>query len=407
MEYSAILRLGIVFLLIIFFIRLKKPLWIALSGGIIASVLLYRIPLSDTVRVLAEETISWENISVLLSFYLVTFLQKMLERRKRLAHAQQAFSVLFRSRRVNAAVSSTIIGLLPSAAVMTVCAEMVDHSCGDALDKKEKLFVSCYYRHIPEMFLPTFSAVLLALTLSGQNAGRFVLAMLPAVGIAYLLPFLIYLRKVPSGAASSPAPGELRSSLLALFCNLWSLIAIVLIIIFGGLTVCQATPIVILLEIILDRFSPKELVVVARDSVEPVLLVNIYLVMLFKAVITYTGIVGQLPDFFRQFPLPVAVSFALIFFFGSVVSGSQAIVALCLPMAMAAIPNGGIALLVLLMSIAWAAMQISPTHVCAFVACQYYGTTLGDLFVKAMPVLLPFCLLTFGYSLLLGLPLVV
>lgn len=67
--------------------------------------------------------------------------------------------------------------------------------------------------------------------------------------------------------------------------------------------------------------------------------------------------------------------------------------------------GGGIALLVLLMSIAWAAMQISPTHVCAFVACNYYGTTLGDLFAKAMPVLVPFCVLVFGYSVLLGLPL--
>lgn len=405
MEYGAICRLGLIFLLIVLLIRLKKPLWLALGGGILAAVLLYGIPVPATVRVLAQETISQENISVLLSFYLVTFLQKMLEHRKRLAHAQQAFSTLFRSRRLNAAVSSTIIGLLPSAAVMTVCAEMVDHSCGDALDRKEKLFVSCYYRHIPEMFLPTFSAVLLALTLSGQNAGHFVLCMLPAVGIAYLLPFLIYLRKVPAGTAGAPAAGELRQSLLALVKNLWSLVAIVLLIIYGGLTVCQATPIVIVAEIFLDHFRPQELAGLVREAAEPVLLVNIYLVMLFKAVITYTGVVGQLPDFFRQFPLPTAVSFALIFFFGSVVSGSQAIVALCLPMAMAAIPDGGIALLVLLMSIAWAAMQISPTHVCAFVACNYYGTTLGDLFVKAMPVLLPFCVLVFGYSVLLGLPL--
>ena len=407
MEYGAIIRLGLVFLLIVFLIRCKKPLWLALGCGLLAAVVLYRIPVLTAITVLAQETISQENINVLLSFYLITFLQKMLERRKRLAQAQQAFSVLFRSRRVNAAVSSTIIGLLPSAAVMTVCAEMVDTSCGDALTNKEKLFVSCYYRHIPEMFLPTFSAVLLALTLSGQNAGRFVLAMLPDVGIAYLLPFLIYLRKVPAGTATAPAAGEVRSSLAALFKNLWTLLAIVLLIICGGLTVCQAAPIVILAEILLDGFRPKELAPLLREAAEPVLLVNIYLVMLFKAIITYTGVVGQLPAFFRQFPLPVAVSFALIFFFGSVVSGSQAIVALCLPMAMAAIPDGGLALLVLLMSIAWAAMQISPTHVCAFVACKYYGTTLGDLFVKAMPVLLPFCLLVFGYSVLLGLPLTV
>lgn len=404
MEYGKIVCLGLVFVIIVLLIRAKKPLYLAIGGGVLASIVLYRVSPGDTVRVLVEETFSSENISVLMSFYLVTFLQKMLEHRDRLSNAQKAFSVLFQNHRVNAAVSSTIIGLLPSAAVMTVCAEMVEQTCGEALDRKEKLFVSCYYRHIPEMFLPTFSAVLLALTINHQNAGLFVLSMLPAVAAAYLLPFFFYLRKVPAGTIQPVNAGEKRENLVSLLRNLWSLIAVVLLIICFGLTVCQATPIVILAEILLDRFRPKELLSILREAAEPVLLVNIYLVMLFKAMITFTGVVGILPDFFQQFPIPVAVSFALIFFVGSVVSGSQAIVALCLPMAIAAISNGGIALMVLLMSIAWAAMQISPTHVCAFVACQYYGTTLGDLLVKAVPVLLPFCVFVFGYSLLLGLP---
>ena len=404
MECGKIVCLGLVFLVIGLLIRLRKPLWMAIGGGILASLLLYRISPADAVQVLARETVSSENISVLMSFYLVTFLQKMLEHRNRLSNAQQAFSVLFQNRRINAAVSSTIIGLLPSAAVMTVCAEMVDHSCGQALDKKEKLFVSCYYRHIPEMFLPTFSAVLLALTINHQNAGLFVLCMLPSVAAAYLLPFFFYLRKVPAGDIRPLEAGERRRNLLILLKNLWSLLAVVLLIICLGLSVCQATPLVILAELLADRFRPRELLSILREAAEPVLLVNIYLVMLFKAIITHTGVVAVLPDFFQQFPIPVAVSFALIFFAGSVVSGSQAIIALCLPMAMAAIPNGGIALMVLLMSIAWAAMQISPTHVCAFVACQYYGTTLGDLLVKALPVLIPFCLFAFGYSMVLGLP---
>ena len=60
-------------------------------------------------------------------------------------------------------------------------------------------------------------------------------------------------------------------------------------------------------------------------------------------------------------------------------SYAQAIIALCLPMAMTAIPEGGLPLLVMLMCIAWAANQISPTHVCTFVAARFYGTTLGDL----------------------------
>lgn len=98
---------------------------------------------------------------------------------------------------MNTIVSPAIMGLLPSAAVMTICADMVDRTCGEYMNDKNKTFVSCYYRHIPEMFLPTFPAVLLGLTLSGQNAGVFVLAMIPMVVAACLVVYITHLKGIP------------------------------------------------------------------------------------------------------------------------------------------------------------------------------------------------------------------
>lgn len=80
----------------------------------------------------------------------------------------------------------------------------------------------------------------------------------------------------------------------------------------------------------------------------------------------------------------MTMSFGLLFFIGTVISGSQTIIALCMPMAFLAFPQGGIPFLVMLMSVAWAAMQISPTHVCSFVAADFYHTTLGDIVVRAL-----------------------
>lgn len=54
-------------------------------------------------------------------------------------------------------------------------------------------------------------------------------------------------------------------------------------------------------------------------------------------------------SFSAGLPVPLPLVFALIFFFGTIISGSNAIISLCLPMAMAAVPDGGVALLVLLM----------------------------------------------------------
>lgn len=394
--------LCVVFLIIILILWLKKPLYMAITGGILAAILLFRVPFLSALEVLVRQSVAWDTIEVLLSFYFVTFLQKMLEKRDHLKEAQRAFNSLLRNRRLNAAVSPAILGLLPSAAVMTVCAGMVDQTCGDALDKRDKMLVACYYRHIPEMFLPTFSPVLLALTLSGAKAGPFVCGMLPMVLAACLLPYFVYLRKLP---AQMPPVEGLRSKgqeLCSLARHLWPLAAVVMVIILLDFSVCVAAPLVILVDFFTDRFHPWELPSLFREAAEPLLLGNMYLIMLFKGIITYTGVVAALPDFFAQFPIPITMVFALIFFAGTVVSGSQAMIALCLPMAMSAVPNGGLPLLIMLMSIAWAAMQISPTHVCSFVAADYYKATLWDLAVRALPLVVVFSVISYGYSQLLA-----
>lgn len=397
-----ILSLLIVFLVIVVIIWMKKPLFLAMAGGIVAAVLLFRISPGEAVRILGRQTIAWDIIDVLLSFYLIIFLQLMLERKGRLENARKSFHCLLRNRRINTIVSPAIMGLLPSAAVMTICADMVDKSCEDYLDARDKTFVACYYRHIPEMFLPTFPAVLLGLTLSGQNAGMFVVCMIPMVIVACVIVNVSHLRKLPKAMPPLSQAVDKKAEILSLLRNLWTLIAVLLIIILLNLSVCVAAPLVIAANYVWDRFRLKDLPELLLRSAEPVLLGNMYLIMLFKGILSYTGVIGLLPSFFAQFPISLTMSFGLMFFAGTVIGGSQAIIALCMPMAFLAFPDGGIPFLVMLMSIAWAAMQISPTHVCSFVAADYFHTTLGDIVVRALMPVLIFSAISYGYSEFLG-----
>ncbi len=75
----------------------------------------------------------------------------------------------------------------------------------------------------------------------------------------------------------------------------------------------------------------------------------------------------------------------LIFFFGAIVSGSQALIGLCMPVAMASVPGAGLPLVCLLMGAAYAAMQISPTHVCLTLTAEYFGIPLGSLMKRTLP----------------------
>ena len=174
-----IFYLALVFSVIIAALWMKRPLCVAIFCGIAAAVLLFRLPFIPTLKIIAEASVNRETISVLLAFYVITILQRMLEDRDRLNQAQRSFDAVFEDSRVNVSFSTSILGLLPSAAVMNICAAVVDKTCGSYLSVSEKMFTACFCRHIPEMFLPTFSSILLALTLSQTNASIFVLAMLP------------------------------------------------------------------------------------------------------------------------------------------------------------------------------------------------------------------------------------
>lgn len=114
---------------------------------------------------------------------------------------------------------------------------------------------------------------------------------------------------------------------------------------------------------------------------------NIIIIMIFKDLISSTSIINILPSLFAKLPIPTYLVFCIIFFFGSLAAGSQAVIALCIPMAFAAIPNGGLPLLCLLMSATYAAMQISPTHICLHLACEYFDTDYSQLVKKTLPII--------------------
>lgn len=161
--------LCLVFAVIIVLIWLKKPLFIAIGGGLIVALICYRIPVADAVVIMVRGAVSKETLSVVLSFYLITFLQRMLERRNRLKQAQEALDDIFHDRRVNASLAPAVIGLLPTAGALLISGAMVKDSYGEYMSDEDLTFTTSFFRHIPESFLPTYTSILLAITLSNYQ----------------------------------------------------------------------------------------------------------------------------------------------------------------------------------------------------------------------------------------------
>lgn len=270
---------------------------------------------------------------------------------------------------------------------------------GDYLSTPEKAAVTSYFRHISESFLPTYTTIFIAvgLTNGAVSVSSFVLAMLPMVAALFVTGYLVYLRKIPKDTGMVPDhPKTYYWKLLAQ--SAWSIALAILIILIFKLPVELAVLICIIINVFVNRFNPKELVPFFKTAFEARLLVSTWLVMIFKEVLAATGVIELLPEFFSALPIPTFLVFALIFFFGTIVAGSQAMIVLCMPMAMATVNSGAaLSLFVLLMCINYVAMQVSPVHICLTLCAEDYRVPLSSMVAKTMPMVFVFTAISFLY----------
>lgn len=388
------------FLVIVFLLRIRQPLYIAILGGLLVIILLFRISPKAWFGISSRVVMNWSSFSIIISLYLITFLQKMLESRQQIEKAEKDLDGIFHNRRINTTGAPLFIGLLPSAAAMVLCASIVKNSTEGYIKPKEQAFVASWFRHIPESTLPTYSGVLLMVTLSGVQLNQFMMAMIIPLIILTFLGYYPHLARLPKQPSTKPS-GSRGRDIINLFKHLWSLILILALILVGKLQVVSAVLFVIALGAIVYRFKLRELIRLVPVSFETKLLGNTFLVLVFKEFIDYTGALVYLPKVLAVLPIPLFLIFSILFFVGGIISGTNGIIALGTPLAFAAIPDGGVALMVLLMGMAHAASQLSPTHICLLIAAEYFHVSLGDLIKKTLPVALLFCFLMILYYLVL------
>ncbi len=394
-----LLLLALVFLVIIVLLAKRRPLYQAIFGGLVMTVILFRMSPADIVGQMLKVFTSWTSMSVLFSLYFITFLQRMLEARKQIKLAQQDLNGLFHNRRVNAAVAPMFIGLLPSAAAMILCGDIVKDASDGYLEKKEQAYVTSWFRHMPESFLPTYSGVLLMLTLSGVPLPQFMLGMLIPMIVLGLLGYWPYLHRLPKDPGTPKSENRMQDA-VNLAKHLWSIPFALILILVCGIQVVPAVVITIVIATFVYGFSAKEMGEMAVSAFEKKQLLNSFLVLVLKEFVAFTGILETLPGLLEILPIPAFLVFALLFFVGTMVSGTSGIIALGTPLAFAAI-DGGMPLMVLLMCMTHAASQISPIHVCLTIAADYYHISLGDLIKKTTRSSLIFAVSMIGYYLIL------
>ena len=190
------IKLAIIFVAIMGMILMKRKLSEAMVVSILLTIILFQVPFTEALKMAVHSVYEKGTLLVIGSFILVTFLQRIMEKRKLLERAELALQRLSGDRRLVCMVAPVVIGFLPSAGAVNICGAIVDKATGNDLDVEEKTFVTSYYRHISESFSPTYNAILLALSITSVATGKFVFVMLPLVVVLLILGYVFYLKKL-------------------------------------------------------------------------------------------------------------------------------------------------------------------------------------------------------------------
>ncbi|MBR4866145.1 MAG: DUF401 family protein [Clostridia bacterium] len=392
------MKLLLIFVLVLVLVSRKQPIWIAIFAGAAATWLLYGISLQEGLLGIYRACVSWDTVSLILVMYIVTFLQKMMGKRNAIQRAQKGLSALFNNRWVNCAAAPIFIGMLPTPNAAFIAGDVVKASAADHLNHDEMAVTTTYFRHVSESFMPTYGSIILALGLAGVSAGEFVVGMLPIVLCIVAAGCFWFLRKVPmktqggAGAKKAKCAAEIGI-------GLWPILVCILMVVILKMQILTASSLVLVVYFLIHRFRFGEIKGLFAESLQFKLYLNTLAVMVLKEFLTVSGVISTLPDFFAKLPIPSFLVFILIFFFGSVVSGSSTIIGLCMPVAMATVPGAGLPLVCLLMGVAYAAMQISPTHVCLTLTADYFEIPFGRLIRKTLPAVMTTVAFTVAYYL--------
>lgn len=395
-----LIKLVIVFAVVIGLVANKKSMSTAVIIGSIACWILYKIPANVGAITVANTVTSLTVLKMIGVMYVITFMQRMMEKKNAINTARDGLSGLFNSRWVNCAAAPIFIGLLPSPNAAFIAGDMVEASASEYLSKEEMAVTTSYFRHVSEAFLPTYQNIILALAITGYSASQFVIGMIPMVIVLIVLGILFFLKgKVPNKTGEANTTDKKED--IKKVAELWPILATIVLIVAFNVDTLYAAIRVIVVYFFVGKFKVGDVAPFFVSAFESKIVFNTLAVYIFKNFLELSGAIKLLPGFFSQFPIPTFLIFVLIFLFGTLVAGSMTMTASVLPVAMESVPNAGLPLVCLLMMISYIAMQISPTHICLSIVSEHFDVSLGDMVKKTIPLLVVFTIIAIAYYLLL------
>ncbi|MCL1975357.1 MAG: DUF401 family protein [Firmicutes bacterium] len=395
-----IIKIALVFVLIMIFLGKKAPIIIVMPVASLLLAILFSIPLTTFGKTYALSLISRETLTLLLTMYLIMLLEEIMVKRGYMKRLLSSMDDLFHSKKLNIALLPMLIGFMPSAGGALFSAPMVGKAAeGTSLSAEDKTFLNSFYRHIMEIFFPTYPCIILTSQLSHQPLSRLIPVLFPMAVIAFIIGQW-HMRKVPRHQPF-PRSGRLKKT-LALLLALWPLLTLIGLMLAFHIPVYIATGIILIALIISERLPARHLPQLLKECTNLRLLITVMAVMAFKDTLMLCGVTDILPGAIAKLPIPAFLTFSLMALLISAITGMTiTTTGIVLPLALIGVSNTlPIATLIILS--AYCGVMVTPMHLCITMVTEYFKADLRHVLAKSLPTYLIMYALSAGLYILLS-----
>lgn len=384
------IKLLIIFIVILGLLSLRVKLDLAMLAASILLVFFFTIPISQATLTMLRSISAWDTISMVLIVWLVMILETLMSQRGALQKLLDRFNQLFHNKRLNIVAMPMIIGFLPSAGGALFSAPIVEKAAhGEGLSPERMTIINIYYRHVMEVFFPTYASLMMAASISELPLAHLSTTLLP-IAVFVILVGLVLVRGVKRASyVPNSAQPSFWSRFLSLLVAMWPFLAMLLLITVIQIPVVLGMTITLMLYIFIERIRITTLPKTIWKATKWRLLTMVIAVLIFKDMLLISNAVANLPDILARLPLPAIFIFSILAFFIALLVGMpMPATAIVLPLLMASGITLSLGVVGFIHLSGYVGAQLTPTHMCVSITNEYFHGDIRRVLLQSLPLYL-------------------
>lgn len=383
-----LIKITIVFLVIIFLLRLKWNIGYVMFIGSAILFLLYLTPPDRILNTVLETVTDSITIKLFFSLTLIRVLEMILREKGILRMMTETTRQFLKGRRAVIVSMPLLIGLLPSLGGAYFSAPMVEESTkGLRMSSDEKAFINYWFRHPWEYVLPLYPGILLASALSKTDLRDLILSntayalLIPVTGFFFSMRRLRERVLTPDQRKENAGGHNMRS----LLCFLPIAIILFLVMVVH-LELHYSLLLTIIGLFLLYRLRPGEILKTLRYGFTKEVIILILGTMFFKFTMESSGAVGHLNQFFANRGIPLLpVLFLLPFISGLLTGLTIGFVGSTFPLLMSMAGGLSLGQLSFAFVSGYAGVLLSPVHLCLVLTREYFRADFRAMYRRIIP----------------------